>query len=161
MNGLPFCCAILPSLSLTDSLSLSLNLSLSLSLSPSVFVGGHSLSWRLNGNFWPFPFRRGFFCCILFLFCKAYDSYCIRASSNNKNGKKLRLTSPCLRFKSHPIDARVRPFICSSVHLLDPAMHVLLLMLPWRPLSHHHLILIHVHTHMHAHQLKQQTQPSL
>lgn len=27
--------------------------------------------------------------CFLFLFCKAYDSYCIRASSNNKNSKKL------------------------------------------------------------------------
>lgn len=34
----------------------------------------------------------GNLCCIffcLFLFCKAYDSYCIRASSNNKNCKKL------------------------------------------------------------------------
>lgn len=30
---------------------------------------------------------RCIFC--LFLFCKAYDSYCIRASSNNKNCKKL------------------------------------------------------------------------
>lgn len=29
--------------------------------------------------------------CFLFLFCKAYDSYCIRASSNNKNSKKLLL----------------------------------------------------------------------
>lgn len=28
---------------------------------------------------------------VLFLFCKAYDSYCIRASSNNKNSKKLLL----------------------------------------------------------------------
>lgn len=37
----------------------------------------------------------GNFCCIfvLFLFCKAYDSYCIRASSNNKNSIKLVLHS--------------------------------------------------------------------
>lgn len=36
-----------------------------------------------------FRFGGNLFCCILFLFCKANDSYCIRASSNNKNSKKL------------------------------------------------------------------------
>lgn len=31
------------------------------------------------------------FCFFFCFFCKAYDSYCIRASSNNKNSKKLLL----------------------------------------------------------------------
>lgn len=32
-----------------------------------------------------------YFCFSFCFFCKAYDSYCIRASSNNKNSKKLLL----------------------------------------------------------------------
>lgn len=65
-----------------------LNFSLS---SPAMSLLGVTVCLCLSGNLWLFPFWRGIFCCIfvLFLFCKAYDSYCIRASSNNKNSKKL------------------------------------------------------------------------
>lgn len=55
-----------------------------------VFVGGHSLSWCHSGNLcFHFGGESLYFFFCLFLFCKAYDSYCIRASSNNKNCKKL------------------------------------------------------------------------
>lgn len=72
----------LPSVLLIQTFSLS---------SPSTSLLGVTVCLCVSVETWLFPFWRGIFCCIfvLFLFCKAYDSYCIRASSNNKNSKKL------------------------------------------------------------------------